>query len=90
MKSLTLRNIPDTLLEKIKDKAREEHRTLNDEILRCLEKEYDDDKWETINGKRVNQEERIRNLKNLAGIWKDKPELVKTMLEVVASRRSST
>ncbi|MGH8646351.1 MAG: FitA-like ribbon-helix-helix domain-containing protein, partial [Gammaproteobacteria bacterium] len=37
MKSLTLKNIPDLLYVRIKKQAAEHHRSLNQEVITCLE-----------------------------------------------------
>ncbi|MGH8555538.1 MAG: FitA-like ribbon-helix-helix domain-containing protein [Gammaproteobacteria bacterium] len=37
MKSLTLKNIPDLLYARIKKQAAEHHRSLNQEVITCLE-----------------------------------------------------
>ena len=38
MPTITLKNIPDPLYEKIKEAARTHHRSLNGEILYCVER----------------------------------------------------
>lgn len=37
MPALTIKNIPDTLYEQLKEVARLHHRSLNSEILHCIE-----------------------------------------------------
>jgi len=37
MASITIRNIPDELLDKIKERAKRERRSLNNEIIKILE-----------------------------------------------------
>jgi hypothetical protein len=38
MPTITLKNIPDALYEKIKEAARLQHRSLNSEIIYCIER----------------------------------------------------
>jgi antitoxin FitA len=38
MANLTLKNIPDELYERLKDTAHRNHRSLNSELIACLEK----------------------------------------------------
>jgi antitoxin FitA len=37
MPSITLKNIPETLYQKIRDRAKAQHRSINSEIIACLE-----------------------------------------------------
>ena len=38
MKAITVKSIPDALYERLKERAREEHRSINSEILVCIER----------------------------------------------------
>ena len=57
MPSITLKNIPDDLYEKLKDAARINHRSLNSEIIYCVER--------TLNTHKINVEEHLRVARQL-------------------------
>ena len=46
MPSITLKNIPDSLYEKIKEAAQLHHRSLNSEVLYCIERTLETHKIE--------------------------------------------
>lgn len=41
MPSITVKNIPDSIYKKLKVQAEERHRSMNSEIISCLEKSVD-------------------------------------------------
>jgi plasmid stability protein len=57
MPTVTLKNIPDSLYEKLKEAARVNHRSLNSEILYCVER--------TLNTHKINVEEHLRIARQL-------------------------
>lgn len=59
MPSLTLKNIPDDLYEQLKEKARQNRRSINDEIINCIER--------TLKSRRPTPDEIIHNARRLRG-----------------------
>lgn len=51
MPAITIKNIPDTLYEKLKEAANAHHRSINSELIHCLEK--------TLLPKRVSPDEHL-------------------------------
>ena len=45
MPSITIRNIPEDVLDKIKERAKKERRSLNNEIIKRLEEPDKEDSW---------------------------------------------
>ncbi|MEX0646676.1 MAG: Arc family DNA-binding protein [Balneolaceae bacterium] len=52
MPSITVKNIPDSIYQKLKQQARAQHRSMNSEIIACLER--------TVEPKRVSPDEILR------------------------------
>jgi antitoxin FitA len=57
MPTVTLKNIPDPLYEKLKEAARIHHRSLNSEILYCVER--------TLNTYKIDIDEHLRIARQL-------------------------
>ncbi len=47
MPNLTLKNIPDKLYDCLKEAASQHHRSINSELIACLEKAYMPTRWTT-------------------------------------------
>jgi plasmid stability protein len=72
MKNLTIRNIPDELLEKIKVLSKAERRSLNSEILIILEKGLNKELNSSANSKsNISKELQVEIWKTLAAKWED-------------------
>jgi plasmid stability protein len=52
MPSITVKNIPDSIYNKLKQQAQAQHRSMNSEIIACLER--------TVDPKRVSTDEILR------------------------------
>ena len=57
MPSITLKNIPLDIYERLKEAARMHHRSLNSEVISCLEA--------TLKPRRLSPEERLERLRRL-------------------------
>lgn len=55
MATITLKNIPDALYERLKDQARAHHRSINGELIHCLET--------LLTPKRITAEERVKRIR---------------------------
>ena len=65
MPNITLKNIPDPLYEKIKEAAQLHRRSLNSEVLYCIER--------TLDTHKIDVEEHLELAKQLRKITKDYP-----------------
>ena len=63
MPSLTIKNIPDDLFERLKQEARREHRSLNKQIIACLER--------TLSQPPVDAGERLERAKQIRALTAD-------------------
>ena len=57
MPALTIKNIPDDVYNALKDKAKQQHRSINSEVITCLER--------TLLPKRISPEERLSTIRAL-------------------------
>lgn len=57
MPSLTIKNIPDRIFKKLKTKAQRNRRSLNSEILNCLES--------SVGNRKINVEELLKKARGL-------------------------
>lgn len=87
MVSLTLRNIPKDLLERIRSFAVRERRSLNSELLVVLEEGLTarmDPRRESTEGISPAGRERLWN--ELCGVWKDKRNLQEQISGILSAR----
>jgi plasmid stability protein len=85
--NLTIRNIPDYIIRKIKTLSEIEKRSLNSEILIILEKGLLEESCLTGN-RSVNNETQIKIWNKLSGEWKDKRS-TDEIIEDIYSNRSA-
>jgi plasmid stability protein len=72
MASLTVRNIPDAILEKLKALSSLDRRSLNNEVLIILERGTGEEVRERMrNAKRLSKVTQLEIWKNLLGTWED-------------------
>ena len=87
MANLTVRNIPDELLNKIRLLAILEKRSLNSEILMVLEKgvskESDSAKYAKY---QLSNDTQIKLWQNLCGRWKDSRSAAEIISDIIGSR----
>ena len=57
MPALTIKNIPDDVYNALKNKAKQQHRSINSEVITCLER--------TLLPKRISTEERLSTIRAL-------------------------
>jgi plasmid stability protein len=70
--NITIRNIPDDVIDKIKTISKMEKRSLNNEILLVLERGIEDELRNSFNIKRnVSRDSQIEIWKKLSKQWKD-------------------
>lgn len=73
MVNLTVRNIPDYIMDKIRILSNLERRSVNNEILCILEKGLEDEiRKNALLANNISKGTQISIWKNLAGKWKDK------------------
>lgn len=55
MPALTIKNIPDDIYNALKDNAKQQHRSINSEVIMCLKR--------TLLPKRISSEERLSTIR---------------------------
>jgi plasmid stability protein len=87
MANITVRNIPEELLNKLRTLSTLEKRSLNNEILAILEKgiarESNRNSWMTASQPKDTQ---LKVWENLCGRWKDKRQTDEIIRNVIGSR----
>jgi plasmid stability protein len=87
MKSITVRNLPDEMLERLKMLSVLEKRSLNNEILIILEKGLAKESEIKINFKNhISMETQIKIWQNLSGQWKDNRSTDEIIGDIIDSR----
>jgi len=87
MKSITVRNIPDELLDRLRTLSVIEKRSLNNEILVVLEKGLAKESEYTTNFKNhLSMETQIKIWQNLSGQWQDNRSTDEIIRDIIESR----
>ena len=87
MKSITVRNIPDELLNRLRTLSIIEKRSLNNEILIVLEKGLaKDSEYKTNQKNHLSMETQIKIWQNLSGQWKDNRSTDEIIRDIIDSR----
>ena len=87
MKSITVRNIPDELLNRLRTLSVVEKRSLNNEMLIVLEKGLAKESEDKTNFKNhLSMETQIKIWQNLSGQWKDNRSTDEIIRDIVDSR----
>ena len=87
MKSITLRNIPDELLDRLRTLSIIEKRSLNNEILIVLEKGLTRESENKTNFKdHLTRDTQIKIWQNLCGQWKDNRSTDEIIRDIIGSR----
>ena len=87
MKSITVRNLPDEMLNRLRTLAVLEKRSLNNEILIVLEKGLAKESEDKTNFKNhLSMETQIKIWQNLSGQWKDNRSTDEIIRDIVDSR----
>ncbi len=86
MTNITVKNIPDEIIEKIKILSEIEKRSINNEILVILEKGLSK-KIYTIKKIQLSKDTQIKIWENLCGKWEDKRS-TKEIIDDIYSNRS--
>ena len=87
MKSITVRNIPDELLNRLRTLSIIEKRSLNNEILMVLEKGLaKETEFKTNFKNHLSMETQIKIWQNLSGQWKDNRSTDEIIRDIVDSR----
>jgi plasmid stability protein len=87
MATLTIRNIPDDLLNKIRILSILEKRSLNNEILMVLEKGLSKES-DSVNyvKNQLSNDTQIKLWQNLCGKWKDSKSTAEIISDIIGSR----
>ncbi len=87
MTNITVRNIPDDLLNKIRTSSILSKRSLNSEILMVLEKglSKDANSANYLEG-RISRDTQIKLWQNLCGRWKDSKSTAEIISDIIGSR----
>jgi plasmid stability protein len=87
MATLTIRNIPDDLLNKIRILSIIEKRSLNNEILMVLEKGLSKES-DSVNyvKNQLSNDTQIKLWQNLCGKWKDSKSTAEIISDIIDSR----
>lgn len=87
MPNLTVRNIPDQLLNKLRTLSVLEKRSLNSQILMILEKGLAKESKSVTNLKNyLSNDTQIKLWQNLCGKWKDSRTTVEIISDIIDSR----
>ena len=87
MKSITLRNIPDELLARLRTLAILEKRSLNNEILMVLEKGLArESEYRTKFKTHLSMDAQIKIWQNLCGQWQDNRSTDEIIRDIIDSR----
>jgi plasmid stability protein len=87
MANITVRNIPDSVFEKIKLLSEVDRRSLNNEILIALEKGMQElEKQFPLLRHKISVETQIELWKELSGSWKDSKSKEQTIKEIYDTR----
>ncbi|OGI11286.1 MAG: hypothetical protein A2Y40_01255 [Candidatus Margulisbacteria bacterium GWF2_35_9] len=85
--NITIRNIPDDVIDKIKTISKMEKRSLNNEILLVLERGVEDELKNSFNIKRnISRESQIEIWKKLSKQWKDDRTTEEIIEDIYESR----
>jgi hypothetical protein len=85
MPNITVRNIPDHMLEKLRMLSKLERRSLNSEILIALEKGMARESVSHITGN-LSKDTQIKLWKNLCGRWKDSRSTADIIDDIIQGR----
>ena len=87
MKSITVRNLPDEMLERLKMLSVLEKRSLNNEILIVLEKGLaKESEFKTNLRNHISTETQIKIWQDLSGQWKDNRSTDEIIRDIIDSR----
>ena len=87
MKSITVRNIPDELLDRLRTLSVIEKRSLNNEILIVLEKGLaKESEYTTNSNNHLSMETQIKIWQNLSGQWEDSRSTDEIIRDIIDSR----
>jgi len=87
MKSITVRNIPDKLIDRLRTLSVLEKRSLNNEILIVLEKGLaKESEYKTNFKNHLSMDTQIKIWQNLCGQWKDNRSTDKIIGDIIDSR----
>jgi plasmid stability protein len=85
MVSITVRNIPDEIIDKIKVLSEIEKRSLNNEILVILERGLSDEIKNKKNAK-ISAEAQVSLWRKLSGLWEDTRPTEEIISDIYSSR----
>lgn len=84
MANLTIRNIPEDVLERLRRRSKMERRSLNNELITVLEKGLSEE--ESGNRKLPSRDLQIQIWKELAGRWRDERGTEEIIDDIYRSR----
>jgi len=87
MINLTVRNIPDEIIKKIRTLSKLEKRSLNNEILVILENVLYDE-YKRNRNRKISKEVQINMWEKISGLWEDKRN-TKEIINDIYSNRSA-
>lgn len=87
MINLTVRNIPDEIINKIRTLSKLEKRSLNNEILVILENVLYDE-YKRNRNRKISKEVQINMWEKISGLWEDKRN-TKEIINDIYSNRSA-
>jgi plasmid stability protein len=82
--TLTLKNVPDELLEQLRTRARAERRSLNQEVIRLLEQILVAE--ERSKGLRVAAERQVEAWRRIAGSWRSRRTAAEEIRRIYSAR----
>ena len=87
MANITIRNIPDGVLEKIRHLAHRERRSVNSELLMIIERGTEEELIEAAGRRKgITPSRQVRLWKNLSARWEDDRSIEEVIDEVYRTR----
>ena len=87
MANLTIRNIPDEVLEKIRHLAHREKRSVNSELLMIIERGTEEELIEAAGSRKgITPSRQVRLWKNLSARWEDDRSIEEVIDDVYRTR----
>ncbi|MBP7554151.1 MAG: hypothetical protein KA885_12055 [Spirochaetes bacterium] len=85
MINLTVRNIPDEIIKKIRTLSKLEKRSLNNEILVILENVLYDE-YKRNRNRKISKEVQINMWEKISGLWEDKRNTKEIINDIYSNR----
>ena len=86
MASLTIKNVPDLLLARLRQRATAEKRSMNKEVIRLLERSLSEDRMHPLQMRRAMAETQVEAWSRLGGRWISNVPVQDEVADIYAAR----